>query len=201
MMKGKGNTASLLIGFGLIVFYFAVVQPRLGFVLTSPLVVVLYWVVVAAFVAVPLSTFLSERLLAPLMGDRGAKITREYSRARSLAAQGKYEEAIREFRSGLEDDPDNVLLRMEIAEIYSVEMKDFRQAICELEACLHLPLGETQGASILNRIADIYETNLGDIEAALAALRRITETWPGTKLAWRAQQRIEGILKEGRDRA
>lgn len=85
------------------------------------------------------------------------------------------------------------MLRMEIAEIYSAEMKDFRQAISELEECLSLPLGDTQGASILNRIADIYETNLGDIEAALATLARITETWPGTKLAWRAQQRIEGI--------
>jgi len=196
-MKEKGDVVSLLIGAGLIVFYFAVVQPRLGFLPTSLLVVVLYWVVVAVFVAIPLATFFSEKFLAPLMGDRGAKITRDYSKAKSLAAQGKFEEAIEEFRRGLEDEPDNVMLRMEIAEIYGREMKDFRQAISELEECLKLRLGETQGASILNRIADIHETNLGEVEAAVATLTRIVENWPGTKVAWRAQQRIEGIREGG----
>jgi tetratricopeptide (TPR) repeat protein len=191
-MDEKANRISLLIGLGLIVIYFLIL-PTLPFGVFSVYVTVIYWVVVAVFIAPPLAGFLGEKLVAPLIGERGAKITRDYSKARSLAAQGKFEEAIEEFRRGLENDPENVMLRMEIAEIHGREMKDFRQAISELEECLKLPLGETQGASILNRIADLYETNLGEVEAAIATLTRIIENWPSTKLAWRDQQRIEGI--------
>jgi len=182
---------SLLIGAVMIVLYFAVVLPGVGPALTSPLLVALYWIVVAVFVAPPMARLLSEKLLGSVFGERAGKITREYSKAKGLAAQGRFEEAIEEFRRGLEKEPDNVMLRLEIAEIYSREMKDYRGAISELEECLKLNLGETQGASILNRMADLYEINLGDTEAAVAALRTIRERWPGTRLAERAQERIE----------
>jgi tetratricopeptide (TPR) repeat protein len=200
-MSQQGNRISFLVGLGLIVIYFAVLLPTLPLWFSSVFITAIYWVVVAVFIAPPIASFLGEKFIAPFIGERGAKITRDYSRARSLAAQGRFEEAIEEFRTGLEEDPENVMLRLEIAEIYSAEMKDFRQAISELEACFNLPLGETQGASILNRIADIYETNLDDAEAAIATLIRITEKWPSTKLAWRAQQRIEAILQDKQGRA
>lgn len=187
---------SLLIGAAMIVFYFTDVLPGLGATFISPPLVALYWVLIAVFVAPPTAKFVSDKLVGSMFMGRAGKITREYSRAKSLAARGKFEEAIEEYRRGLENEPDNVMLRMEIAEIYSGEMKDYHRAISELKRCLDLKLGATQGASILNRIADIYETNLGDIERALAALKKIQERWPGTKLAARAQERINTIAEE-----
>ena len=181
---------------GLIVLYFAAVLPEMSFQLIALAIVALYWIVVAVFIAPPMSKLLGENLVRFVFGEKGGRITRDHSRARSLAAKGKFEEALEEYRRGMEKEPENVMLRMEIAEIYSGEMKDFHAAISELEECLTLKLGATQGASILNRMADIYETNLGDIEGALAALRRIQEMWPGTKLAERARERINATGEE-----
>lgn len=183
----------LLLAAAMIVFYFADVLPGLGWELTSPIIVAAYWLVVAVLVTPPLSRFFSEKAMGTLFGTREGKASRDYSRAKSLAAQGRFEEAIEEFRRGLEKEPDNIMLRLEIAEIYSREMNDFHGAISELEECLKLKLGPTQGASILNRMADIYETNLGDMDAAVGALRTIQKTWPETKLAQRAQERIKAI--------
>jgi len=192
-MKSAGEALRLILAAGMIVYYFAAVLPGIGPLPSSPPLVAMYWVVIAALIAPSAAKFFSEKLVGSVFSERKGKASREYSKAKSLAAQGRFQEAIEEFRRGLEQDPDNVMLRLEIAEIYSREMKDFRRAIEELEKCLELRLGETQGASILNRIADIYETNLGSVEAVASALMRIQEKWPGTKVASRAQERIRAI--------
>jgi len=188
----------LLVGAGIIVFYFLILG-TLPATVSSLVITVIVWFIAALFIAPPLARLLSERLMGSLFGERGITLTKEYSRAKSLVAQGKFEEAIEEYRRGLEKEPDSVMLRLEIAEVYSGEMKDYRGAIAELQDCLNLRLGATQGASILNRMADIYETNLGDAVAAMAALRRIQETWPGTKLADRARERLRAMEGEMQD--
>jgi tetratricopeptide (TPR) repeat protein len=125
---------------------------------------------------------------------RGAgKVKREYSKARSLAAQGRFEEAIEEYRRGREEEPNNLTLRLDIAEIYGSEMKDYPQAIQELEECLKFKPGPAQGASILNRIADIYENNLANTRGARGALQRIQDLYPGTKQALQAGDRVAAM--------
>ena len=178
----------------IIIVYFFILR-TLPIAVASLLIVVFIWVIIAVLVAPPLARLFSEKAIATLFGEKVARISRDYSRARSLAAQGKFEEAIEEYRREVEKDPENVMLRLEIAEIYSSEMKEYSRAVSELEECLKVNLGPTQGASVLNRMADIYDTNLGEPEAALAALRTIQEKWPGTKLAARAQERIR-IIEE-----
>jgi tetratricopeptide (TPR) repeat protein len=194
-MRSSEDRIRLLAGAAIAVIYFIVLR-TLPFAIASIWVVLVFWVIIAVLIVPPAARFLSEKLMGSLLGERGIQLTREYSKAKSLAAQGKFEEAIAEYRRALEDDPENVMLRLEIAEIYSGETKDFHGAISELEECLKLSLAPTQGASILYRIADIYETNLGDVGAAIAALRRIPENWPGTKFAHRALERI-GATEEG----
>ncbi len=191
-MMERGERIRLLIGVGLIIAYLFFSR-TLPFAFESLWVVLISWAIIAAFIAPPLATLFSERLLEHLLRRHAGKIAREYSVARSFAAQGEFEEAIQEYRRGLEKDPENVMLRLEIAEILCRDMKEYRRAISELEECLKVRLGETQGASVLNRIADIYEINLGDEEAALATLRKIAQNWPGTKVAQRARQRIESM--------
>ena len=179
----------VLVGLGMIVLYVVFMQV-LPIAIEGLVVTVIFWALVAILIAPPLASVFGEKVMRSLFGESGAKVTKEYSKARSLTAQGRFEEAIEEFRRGLEREPDNLMLRLEISEIYSSEMKDYRRAVSELQECLKLKLGSTQGASILNRLADIYETNLGDREAAVAALERIQRTWPGTKVAYRAQERL-----------
>jgi len=155
----------------------------------------------ALFIALPLAQTLSEALMNKLFAVNKGKVPKNYSKARCLVTQERFEEAIAEFRRDLEEEPENIALRMEIAEILSRDMKHFHQAISEMEECLNFPVGEAKAASILNRIADIYETDLGDSHAAIAALSRIAQDWPGTKAAERANQRIEGIRAAMQNRA
>jgi tetratricopeptide (TPR) repeat protein len=198
-MKNKADALALLIAGALVVIYFAWVLPRLEMLPTSPIITVLYWIVIAVLIAPPIARICGEKVAGQLFYPDKGRVMKECSRARSLAARGKFEQAVEEYRRALEKEPDNIRLRMDIAEIYSREMKDFRQAVAELEECLKIHLSEIQGASVLNRIADIYETDLRDPEAAVEALGRIARKWPLTVSAERAEQRIEGIQKaEGR---
>ncbi len=193
----KGDILALLIGLGLIVVYFVRVLPRLGFVLTSPVVAAAYWLVIAVLITFPAAKFLSEKVVPNALARGKGKVKREYSKARSLAAQGRFEEAIEEYRRGLEEEPDNLTLRLDIAEIYGTEMRDYPQAIQELEECLKFQPGPVQGASILNRIADIYENNLANTMAARDALQRVQNMYPGTKQAFQAGERV-AAMKESR---
>ncbi len=195
-MKGLKRTVPLLVGAGMIVVFFVSILPGLPFGVMSPVIVAVYWLLIAIMIAPPLADFFGEKLAGVLLREGRMKVTKEYSVAKSLAAQGKFEEAIEEFRRGLEKEPDRLMLRLEIAEIYARDIKDYRRAILELEECLKIRLGPTQGGSVLNRIADIYEVNLGDVEAALTTLARIAEKWPGSKPADRAQKRIESIRNQ-----
>ena len=196
-MKNKADAIALLIAAALVVVYFAAVLPRLGMLPTSPVITVLYWIVIAVLIAPPIARMCGEKVAGGLFYPDKGRMMKECSRARSLAAQGKFEQAIEEYRRALEKEPDNVRLRMDIAEIYSREMKDFRRAVAELEECLNIRLGENQGTSVLNRIADIYETDLRDPDAAVEAPSRITRKWPLTVSAERAEQRMEGIQNPG----
>lgn len=143
--------------------------------------------------ALPIGRAVSQSFLDKLFALNKGKVSKDYSRAKWLLTQERFEEALEEFRKTLEEDPHNVTIRMEIAEILSRDLKNFVQAISQFEACLKLPVSEAQGASILNRIADIQEEGLGDCHAAVATLRRVLERWPGTKAAERAEQRIRTL--------
>jgi tetratricopeptide (TPR) repeat protein len=163
-------------------------EPMWGLLFT--IVVLVFF---ALLICLPLAKAISEALMDKLFAVNKGKVAKDYSKARWLVTQERFEEAIEEFRRDLEEEPENIALRMEIAEILSRDMEDFHQAISEMEECLNFPVGEAQAASILNRIADIHETNLGDPRTAIAALSRIAQDRPGTKAAARAYQRIEAI--------
>ncbi len=185
------DIVSLLIGAAMIVFYFTDVLPRLGPALTSPPLVAFYWVLIAVFIAPPIARLFSEKLLGSVFGGKAGKLTREYSRAKSLAARGRFEEAIAEYRRGLENEPENQSLRLELAEIYSQHLHDYSKAIKEYEGALKMELRDFERASILNRIADVYESGLEDEEMAVRTLSRIVDALPGTKFAEKAEERIE----------
>ena len=144
-------------------------------------------------IAFPAGRAISQGFLDRLFAVNKGKVPKDYSRAKWLVTQERFPEAVEEFRKALEEEPESVSIRMEIADICSRYLKDFGRAISELEACLQLPVSEAQGASILNRIADIQEESFADAAAAIRTLHRISERWPASKAAERAEQRIQTI--------
>jgi tetratricopeptide (TPR) repeat protein len=144
-------------------------------------------------IALPASRAISQGFLDRLFAVNKGKVPKDYSKAKWLVTQERFREAVEEFRKALEEEPENISIRTEIAEILSRDLKDFGQAVSELEACLQLPVSEAQGASILNRIADIQEESFADAAAAIRTLHRISERWPASKAAERAAQRIRAL--------
>lgn len=163
-------------GWGL--FYVIILSSALGFLICMPL---------AATVA--------ERAMKKIFGGDKGKISKDYSRARSLLVEERFEEAVEEFRRAVEEEPENVSLRLEIAEIYSRDLREYEKAIGEYEEALTLGMLDSQRVSVLNRIADIYEGKLGDMEMAKQILGRITERFAGTAFARRATERIAGMAE------
>lgn len=159
----------------------------------------LFVVIISAFIGllicVPVAGAISERLMKKLFALNKGTISKDYSKAKRLVVEERFEEAIEEFRRAVEEEPENVSLRLEIAEIYSRDLDDYQKAIEEYEEALRLKMMDSERASILNRIADSYEAGLGDEEMAVRTLSRIVEALPGTKFAGRASERIEGIRR------
>jgi tetratricopeptide (TPR) repeat protein len=159
------------------------------------LFVVVMCLALGILMAFPAGRAISQGFLNSLFALNKGKVSKDYSRAKWLVTQERFSEAVEEFRKALEDEPDNISVRMEIAEILSRDLKDFGRAVSEFETCLELRVSEAQGAIILNRIADIREENLSDADAAIRTLRRIGERWPASKAAERAEERIRTLRR------
>lgn len=150
-------------------------------------------VFVGFLIALPVAEEITEKLFSKLYGLTKGKVRKDYSRARWLLSQGRSAEAILEFRRAMGENPEDIALRLEVAEIYARELRDYPKAIQEYEACLGMNLQDAAATSILNRIADTYESGLGDRDKAVHTLRRITAMFPGTKLSERARERMEAM--------
>jgi len=150
---------------------------------------------IGVLIALPAAEEITERLFSRLYGFKKGKVRKDYSRARWLLSRGRFEEAIAEFRRALEEDPEEVALRLEIAEIYARDLRDYPRAIEEYEESLGMNFDDSAKASILNRIADIYDTALADPKKATDALRRIVEMYHETKFAERARERMEAMKR------
>jgi len=153
---------------------------------------------VGLLICLPVAGAVSGGLMSKLFAINKGKISKDYSRAKRALVEDRFEEAIEEFRRALEEEPENLSLRLEIAEIYSRDLYDYRKAIEEYEEALNMEMMDSERASILNRIADMYESGLGDEEMAVRTLSRIVEALPGTKFGEKATERMERIRRERR---
>jgi len=146
---------------------------------------------IGLLICVPVAGALSERAMNKLFAINKGKVSKDYSRAKRLLVNERFEDAIQEFRRALEEEPENLLLRLEIAEIYSRRLHDYSKAIKEYEEALGMDMTDSERASILNRIADVYESGLEHDEMAVRTLSRIVDPLPGTKFAEKAEERME----------
>jgi len=160
----------------------------------DPLFGLIFVMIMSAFIglliALPVGAALAERLMEKLFGFHKGGISKDYSKAKRLLVEERFEEAIEEFRRAVEKEPESVALRLEIAEVYAEHLHDYQKAIKEYEEALKLGMMDSERVSTLNRIADIFESDLGDGEMAARTLSRIVQELPGTKFAQRAKERL-----------
>jgi len=195
MTRIKVTLKTIWIGtvLGLVIVLFAVMAMFRGELGWGSLFVIVISLFIGLLICLPLAEAISQKLMSKVFAFNKGKVSGDYSRAKRLLVEERFEEAIAEFRRALEEEPEQLTIQIEIAEIYACDLHDYQRAIEEYEKALVLPAMDSQRVSILNRIADIYETGLGDSDMAVRTLSRIVESLPGTKFAHKAAERIAAI--------
>ena len=120
-----------------------------------------------------------------------------HSIADARAQQGKYAEAIEEFRRVLVEHPHDLYSRLRLVEIYSKYLRDHERALAEMALTTSLPLPPEKFALAANRLADLH-LEAGDTESAKTALRGIIEKLPQSRAAQIAQERLASIVPQPR---
>jgi tetratricopeptide (TPR) repeat protein len=133
--------------------------------------------------------------------DDSSQITPEYSIAEARVNNGKYPEAIEEYRKIIARHPDDMYPHLRIADIALKYLKDARTAELELQVALAKANGEDSAALAAGRLADLYQLTLRDPARALEVMKQLRERIPTTKQAKLAEERVvilEGIVHRGK---
>ena len=114
----------------------------------------------------------------------------EYSVAEARVKEGKYQEAIDEYRKVIVEHPDDVYPHLRIADLALTHLKDTKLAELELLSAVAKAQGEDTTAIAAGRLADFYQFTLQQPRRALEVMKQLREKIPGTKQAQRAEERI-----------
>lgn len=134
--------------------------------------------------------------VASIEGDyglRGEAIDAKYRPSETEPRRPRSEELLEK----LDDHPDDVVAREELARVYAFEEGQPHAALEEIHAALDgLYHNEKSFARWLNLEADIQIRIMKDPSAARDALKRIIQTYPETSRAYQAQSRLARIEGE-----
>jgi tetratricopeptide (TPR) repeat protein len=124
--------------------------------------------------------------------DSGEMVEKDPMRdARSLVAQGNYEEAVEAFRTAAEKDPSN---RLPWVEIYRIQHEQLQQPFAAAEtlrtAVEAHPWEPDDAAFFLFRLSELHDGPLADREGAAALLQQVVDLLPQTRHAANATQRL-----------
>ncbi len=124
--------------------------------------------------------------------DSAEEVERDaFHDARVLMAQGEWEGAIEAFKLGAEQDPLNRMPYIEIAKIQKVHLEDPLAAIATLREALEGQEWEEEDAAFLMfRLAEIYDEDAEDREAAVAIFEQVMEQFPGTRHSANARTKL-----------
>ena len=132
--------------------------------------------------------------------DEHFRIVPEYSVAEARANEGKYQEAVDEYRKVIAKHPEDLYPHLRIAELALDHLNDHDLVEIELLSALGKAEGEVSIALAAGRLADFYHLALNDPARALEVMKQVREKIPGTKRADRVDERIavlERIVQTG----
>lgn len=133
--------------------------------------------------------------------DEHFRIMPEYSIAEARVNEGKYRDAIDEYRKVIAEHPDDIYPHLRIAEMAVKHLNDVKLAELELLSAIGKAKGEDTTALAAGRLADFYQLTLLEPARALEVMKQLREKIPGTKQAQLAEERItilERIVHGGR---
>ena len=141
----------------------------------------------------------ASRLFVP--DDAHFRIVPEYSVAEARVKEGKYQEAIHEYRKVIAEYPDDVYPHVRIADLALTHLKDTKLAELELLSAVAKAQGEDTTAIVAGRLADLYQFTLQQPQRALEVMEQLCAKLPGSKAAVLAEERIRTLreLVAGRE--
>jgi hypothetical protein len=170
--------------------------------LIAVIVAVPYGLIMFVLLGRPLLESLGERagnaLFVP--DDKHFRIMPEYSLAEARVSEGKYQEAVDEYRKVIIEHPDDIYPHLRIAELALKHLNDLKLAELELLSALGKTKGQDSTALAAGRLADFYQLTLQDPARALEVMKQLREKIPGTKQAMLAEERIavlEAVVHDG----
>jgi len=111
--------------------------------------------------------------------------------ARSLVAQGNYEQAIEAFKTAATNDPLNRLPWVEIARIQRNNLQDPEAAILTLRTALEGQEWQVSDAAyLLFRLAELYDDDRQDRTSAAAIMQQEIDEFPETRHSANARHRL-----------
>lgn len=152
--------------------------------------------VVGIVFVVYLLPFLAQRVTHAVY-DSGETMERDVMHsARSLLAQGNYEDAITAFKQAAAADPLNRLPWVEIAKIQKDNMEDPAAAIQTIRYALESQEWEVNDAAyFLFRLAELYDQVEGDRVTAAAIMQQVVDQFPGTRHSANATHKLDEWAK------
>ncbi len=111
--------------------------------------------------------------------------------ARAKVAQGDWPGAIEAFRAAAAADPLNRLPYVEIAKIQIDQLEDPAAAVDTLRHAIEgQEWQENDAAYLMFRLAEIYETSLGDHNSAATIMNQVIDQFPETRHSANARHKL-----------
>jgi tetratricopeptide (TPR) repeat protein len=158
----------------------------------NPLMLALIVIGVCGLMAALYSPFLANLIgtsVTDFIYPTGGGEVRSYDIAEKLTIEGRYTEAVAEYERVIEDDPEDVIPRIRIADIHC-RTGQFDSAAQALDSALQLDLPAEKWCHIANRLADVFAQSMYEPRKAAAVLNKIAQKYPHTEFARYACERV-----------
>lgn len=125
--------------------------------------------------------------------DSGAVLEKDImSAARSKVAQGDYAGAIAAFRKAAAADPQNRIPWVETIKIQRESLYDPAAAIATIREVLQNHVWpQDDAAYFLFRVSELYDTDMGDRDAAIEILEQVQHEFPETRHSANAANKLQ----------
>jgi predicted negative regulator of RcsB-dependent stress response len=132
-------------------------------------------------------------------GDADFPIVPQYSVADARVKEGKYQEAVAEYRKVITEHPSDVYAHVRIAELAVEHLHDLKLAEAELLAAQAKAVREDAVTLAAHRLADLYQYKLNSPQRGLDVLRSVQGRLNSAKHVKLMEERIEFLrqLVEG----
>jgi predicted negative regulator of RcsB-dependent stress response len=160
----------------------------------GPFIAVLYGVVLFLLFGVSFIQRVGKQASQLYMpGDENFQVPPQYSVAEARVKEGKYREAVAEYRQVIEKFPADVYAHVRISELAIEHLHDLELAETELLAAQAKAVQEDAVALTAHRLADLYQHQLNSPQRGLDVLLSVQGRLTSTKHVKLTGERIESL--------